>query len=364
MSGGDDIARLKRRIGSILPMQLQGEAGLREGEVRWVSGREAFLWIPEKLEVGSRYKVRIDLREMGRTDDGTATVAEVHGTRKLRLRPGYLVVAARRLPDPNQRAYLKDLLERVGVHGEADSSLASPGPPVERAPLPSSETGPSVERSSVARPSHEPTEPSPAPSSTSPTPRAGRVRGRGARVERDRIELTPLGPPPKRRKGTSEERSKPPRAVGRLPLGKPPLPVAPAPATALIDLGPPASLFVPLEDVAKARGAIRGEPPEIQVWLTPDEALVEGLRPAVMLSLPGGRFLQVEGLISSCDRERAVLSFPDAEPAELFLSGACAHGVVPRCSRVYAPGRHRGGHVCLGAAGRGLCRGRAHLGES
>jgi len=137
------------------------------------------------------------------------------------------------------------------------------------------------------------------------------------------MALTPLGPPPKRRETAAESKKKAARTLGRLPIGKPPrrkpAPADPVPIAAMIERGPPASLFIQLGDAEQARGAIQGDPPGVQVWLTPDDQLIVGQRPSVAFSLPGGRFLQLAGLIASKNHERALLTFPDAVPEDLYL---------------------------------------------
>ena len=140
-------------------------------------------------------------------------------------------------------------------------------------------------------------------------------------MRRDRILYAPIGPPPKR-KG-EEDRQKQSRQLGRLPLGPPPkrkpAPAPPRPVTALVEPGPPASLFVQIDDIDQARGAIQGDPPGVAVWLVPDDSLISGQRPSVALQLPGGRILQLQGLISSKNLDRALLTFPEAQPEDLYL---------------------------------------------
>jgi len=330
VSGGpDEIQRLKRRMARILPMQLKGEFGLRAGEVRWLSGRETYLWIPEKLQAQTTYEIRMDLREHGRTVDGTVTVTEVHSTRKLRLRPGYLVVASYRIPDGTHRAHLNELLVRINPEDLIESSAASrasqrsglqrPPPPPSggmdepspAAPVPDAADAPSVPSRMRAR----------RQAARERTPSGGSSRGN--KIRRDALELTPLGPPPRRRESPAESRTKQTRELGRIPLGPPPRrkpPVAdPLPAPVLIEPGPPASLFVQLYDAQQARGAVQGEPPDLLVWLTPDDGLVPGQHASVAFQLPDGRILQLTGRITSKNAQRALLQFPDARPEDLHL---------------------------------------------
>jgi hypothetical protein len=346
MSGGDDITRLKQSMARILPMQLKGEFGLRPGEMRWLASRETFIWIPEKLQVGTTYEIRVDLREQGRTVDGTVTVTEVHSSRKLGLRPGYLVVATYKIPDKTHQDYFRELLARIrpdastaasstaasstAASSTAASSTVGPGPqkpaaqPAEEPDLGAYEPAsvPSQPISSLRR-DPEPDLDDPSVLSRTTSESHSRSRSRSGRVRRDRMALTPVGPPPKRRDSPAESKQNTARTVGRLPLGKPPrrkpAPADPVPVGATIERGPPASLFIQFQDADQARGAIQGDPPGVQVWLTPDDALIVGQRPSVAFNLPGGRFLQLAGLISSRNHERALLTFPDAVPEDLYM---------------------------------------------
>lgn len=352
--GPEDIKRLKRRMAQILPLQLKGEFGLRAGEVRWIDDHEALLWLPEKLASHQAYEVRIDLREMGRTVDGTVTTTEVHNTRKLRLRPGYLIVATHSFSDPTHRAHLLELLARLRPGG-AD------GPPLGgRVQGPEDSVSHSVTRSATHSAARRPDAARPAPPELQPPPHelldedpfvpepasppsvpsrsraqvgtdstSSRSRRRSGRVQRDALSLTPLGPPPTRRETREQARRTEARALGRIPLGAPPKrklpPAPPAPVDALFSAGPPPSLFVRFNDTDQARGAIQGEPPELQVWLRPMEELLVGLRPKVAFQLPGGRFAELAGLVSSRNPERALLTFPDARAEDLHLLALARH---------------------------------------
>ena len=87
----------------------------------------------------------------------------------------------------------------------------------------------------------------------------------------------------------------------------------------LFSKGPPASVFVRLQDLEAARGAIQGEPPELTFWVQPMDELLVGQRLELALQLPDGRFAQIPIMVRDRSPVRVLLTFPDAPPEDLSL---------------------------------------------
>ncbi len=341
-----------RRIARILPCQVKGESGLRAGEVRWIGAVEITLWSSEKLEVGESYAVRVDLGEMGRTVDVVLKAAEIHSTQKLRLRPGFLVIGPYTVTEPSQQQYLDELRARseseTPISAPRSSSRASAARRKRasgQVPSPTHQDSPtfldsefddedldSAWDSVSSEPEPEAHRPAPPPDTAGtpgfgdspPPPRPTGSAPRGKRAN------APLGPPPTRPKSAYRIKSDGTRKVGSIPLGPPPKrkqpPAPPKPVQALFSAGSPPSLFVQFEDLEKVRGAIQGDPPELAIWLVPSGDLVVGMRLSVAIQLPGGRFVQLSGLVRAQDDTRALLVFPEARPEDLHVLSSSRQG--------------------------------------
>jgi hypothetical protein len=120
------------------------------------------------------------------------------------------------------------------------------------------------------------------------------------------------------------------RKIGSIPLGPPPRKKPqPAPPNAIavtVSQGSPPSVFVQISDERAARGAIQGEPPDLMLWMVPNPDLLAGMQPSVVFQLPGGRFLEMKGLVKSQNKVRALMAFPKARPEDLHLLALARSG--------------------------------------
>lgn len=242
-----------------LPLTVQGERGLREGEVWLVNGTQVHFFTGEHLAPGRMYEARIDPRDQGGNVDIRVKIVQASVGHKSGVKEGYLHIARYRTKRSQDTRRLLDAFRKLNPElapaATAPAPAPAPRPPAAR-PVAPAQTAESRPPKAKAAP-----EPSPRKPAKRPEPKAAPSQPRRTATDSIYRVIPQIGP------------------------------------------GTPPAVLLHFPDAMTLRTHMRIEQGDVFLYGAPTQELAERQGVLLHLQLPTGRFVSALGrVMESTDR--------------------------------------------------------------
>lgn len=278
-------------------MTVQGDQGLREGEVWFVEGDDLTFWSTERLLTGRVYEMRVDTRTRGENADIEVKIRKVMVGRSDTGR-GYLHIGTL-MPGKDQ-----DLARLRDRFWSLNPEHAPPGRAVAASTPPRSDLSDTRRR----RPKRA--------DSRSHRSDVHEVRGRSRRARMSAV----IADGGERRRSREEGCARPaPRPSPQPAVATAPAPSVPPdlrlvspgfrPAHIILELGPgdPPNALLRFASPERVKSDVHIEGTKALFYTAPDRRLQAGTRIVLHIQLPFGSFLQLRGKLTQSDSTGCII---------------------------------------------------------
>jgi hypothetical protein len=260
-----------------LPLTVQGERGLREGELWNVNNQQLWFFTGERLTLNFIYEMRIDTRGSGGNVDLVVKIASVSVGQSAGVKKGYLHTARFRTKRPGETAKL------LTAFGKLNPELAAPIAAAPTSPTPTAPARP------VGRPT-PPLETRQKTDSTPPRPRSGQPEPAPQRALPKAPSKKPRSTEPLRSEPTAAKRSSTSGSAHQ---------VIPQ-----IGPGTPPAVLLHYPDQQTLRTHLRIEQGDLFLYAAPAAQLQERQGVTLHIQLPLGAFITLVGRVSESSGRR------------------------------------------------------------
>ncbi len=284
-----------------LPVTVQAERGLREGEVWHVDNRLIIIFFGERLTSGGMYEARVDLRAHGGNADLQVKIVQASVGMKSGVTQGYLHVAKYRSKHSQDAARMIDAYGRLNPGRAQAHSPTSKPPRAKPAPAPAAAT---PKPAKAPAPQAKPQEPE-TPKAEARTPEPIQpVPSKPAPLETKPREPAPRQPEPRRRE------PRPVRPKGALPDSAHRVFPQIAPGT-------PPAILLHFPDHGTLRTHIRIESGDVFLYAAPASEIEEQRAVVLHLQLPQGAFVTIPAKVLESNARRCSFVARRADAATL-----------------------------------------------